>query len=172
MTCSRVLSPLVLACMMLVSYSVNADSWQFKRGLHKSNTSFVDIRFVATVDARKNQLFPRMWIDMYDKRALIARFQGIHASQILSSDDGQAFVVLSSSGLAPLAAVVIARNGQILNLVGHDSAGIDYCEYSATLARSWYDQNDPDISFKFEGALLQSVSIRGCDGSRATLYGP
>jgi hypothetical protein len=156
---------------MLVSFAAGADSWQFKRGIRESSTSFGEIRFVATVDARKDRLYPRMWIDMYDKRALIARLQGIHVNQILASDSGQAFVVLSNSGLAPIAAIVIAHDGQVLNWIGHDSEGIGYCGYSVTLDRSWYDEKAPDVIFKFEGVRLQSVSIRACDGSRVSLYG-
>lgn len=165
------ISHCLLGCLILVSSVASADQWEFKKGIHEYPTSFGDVRFVATVDARKNRLSPTMWLDMYVKHTLLARIQAVNAGKILPSENRQAFIVLSNSGPSPVAALVLDRSGQILSLLGHDSEGMGYCNYSVTIDRTWYDEANPDAKFEFDGVILRSASVRGCDGNRVTLYG-
>jgi hypothetical protein len=155
----------VLSCS-----TADADSWSFRKGLAKTTTTFGAVRFVYNVDARKDQVYPPMWIDMYAGRVLLARVQGICVSGIYGSDDRRTFIVASNCGFAPLVAVVLDSSGIVLTLVYHSDV-LPYCSESVTIDRTWYNQESPDVQFKRHDTGALSASIRGCNGDRLELLG-
>ena len=157
-------SSVLLACIS----PALADSWRFPAKLDKQTFAFGEVRSVVTTDARQDQRFPTFQLEVFKADRRVAIFPGIGFEQLFASRDHKLFLGLSNSGLPGTAAIVFTDNGEVRLLATHGLAKFEYCEESVTLQREWYDSQNPNVRFTFEGDKL-GIFLRDCRGQEIEL---
>lgn len=154
-------------CLLLVSNAVIADSWSYKSSKREFKLSQGN-RVVVTTDASKSTQSPEFHLKIYEGQKLLAHYPGLAFEHIAESPDGELFVGLSNRGIPGTAAAVFMRDGSLRVLAVHGLAQFDYCRKSATLAREWYDEKNPNV--RFDGPPeLGGITLRDCRGRQVSL---
>jgi hypothetical protein len=161
---------LLLVCMTLALIPhARADSWLFPR--EKTDRVFESgkVKVVLTTDATKDVRFPDFILQIFRGTELQARYAGLAFEQIFASPNSTHFLGLSNSGIPGTAVVLFDNRGRLLLLVRHDLVELDYCGKSATIARKWYDPDDPQVKFNLENRDEPFVTLRDCKGQNVSL---
>ena len=164
----------LLICLALWAHPAWSDQWEpLPRKLTETTIAFGDTRFVMSVDARTSQDFPTVWMDIYRKRELLARYPGVLFEKIYPSPDNSYFLGLSNSGLPGVAVGLFDAQGALQLFAQHGIASFDYCKRTTSLVARWYDEDDPQVTFTMNRAYnkaLETVTLRDCHGKTIDLF--
>lgn len=152
----------------------HADSWTFAKERQVKEYRFADARIVRIIDATENQQYPDFIVEIYHQEKLMAKYRGISFETLAVDKTNNTFVGLSNSGLPGTAVVVFLADGTLTQLLFHGQFVPEYCQQSMTLSKLWFDQNNPDIQFKYDRTesgyqYITEISFRNCKGKRVFL---
>lgn len=169
-TLRSVLTVFALFLLLFIKNS-SADTWAYAPVKKDRVETFGDTKITLTIDARKNRQYPDFIVTIYGKTELLAKYRGISFDKIFSSQDKKYFVGLSNSGLPGTAVVLFDQKGSLLLEVKHRMATFDYCEETATLTRTWFDEKRPEVKFIADEQYggIKSISLRDCRGNTIDL---
>jgi hypothetical protein len=159
------------ALLIFAALHCAADSWQFKSSerAYKFSRGY---RVIVGVDARKSSQSPHFYVRILDRGKLIALYPGVGFDELVVSPDEELFVGLSNTGIPSTAAVVFDREGRLLHSANHDSPHFQYCRYSVTMDRTWYDDGDPNVRFEDQMGSRATITLRNCAGDQVYLLQP
>jgi hypothetical protein len=162
---------LALALLGLAAPNLSGDSWLFEKGLRQDEFQCDEVRVVRVVDAPENQVWPRFWIEVYEDGALVGTLEGLSFEDLAMSPDCQLFLGISNSGIPRSAVLLFTSGGELIKAIEHPKEmDLPYCEFSVTIARVWYDRDDPAVEFEFsEAGELEEVTVQSCSGERVGL---
>ncbi|MHC9511068.1 hypothetical protein [Kangiella sp. M94] len=143
---------------------VFADSWRFEPKLDETEFNFGAVRVIRGIDSREDQRFPKFFVKVFKDGELVALYPGASFDHIVASKDNSLFVAVSNSGLPSTALMVFRSRGSIGIFLNHYQGNIRYCDESVTLVRTWYDEEEPNITFHYEGDRVEEVTINSCYG--------
>jgi hypothetical protein len=160
--------------LILISHVCLADTWKFDKERKEKVFTFGDTKIVRIIDTTKNQQYPDFIVEVYKEGELAAKYRGISFETIAADKTNQTFVGLSNSGLPGNAVVVFHSDGSLGQLLYHEQFVPVYCRRSVTVSKVWYDEENPDIQFKYDKIgedyeYISEISFRNCKGQRVTL---
>lgn len=161
-----------LAAALLFSLvaGAHADTWSYPPELATRSFEHGDVRVVLTTDARKNQQVPDFLLEIYSHGVRVAQIPGVSFEHLFASSDNYLFIGLSNRGLPGTAAVVFNAQGRLALLANHGLAEFDYCSRSVTLQRVWFDEDNPNVSFRLgEQEKEPGIFVRSCSGKTIEL---
>lgn len=166
----RITKLALLSAIVLYSAFASADSWRYPATITSKPETFGDVTIRRIVDARKDQQSPAFAVEVSRGKELLARFPGVYFEQLFPAPDGSFFVALSNDGLPGTAVLVFDREGNLRLEAKHDVAFFDYCGYSVTRQRLWFDAENPGVKFvKHEDFDAYRVRLRNCHGKEVDL---
>ena len=158
---------LIGAVLCISGADALADSWSFKSSQREFKFS-KGFRVLVTTDASKSTQSPEFHVKIYEGKRLLAHYPGLGFEHLVASPDEALFVGLSNRGIPGIAAVIFTRDGSLRLLALHGLAEFDYCKKSVTLARRWYDEENPNI--RFDGPdETGGITVRDCKGQQVPL---
>jgi hypothetical protein len=89
------------------------------------------------------------------------------ADHLAVSENEQYIVGLANRGLVPLF-WLRNLNGEPIDL--SPASTIHFCRMSVTNVRDWFEAEQPDVKFKFDGDKLTNVVVKGCDGREVLFH--
>lgn len=158
-----------LLVLMLVTFSLFADSWVFPKEISKQVKEFGNTKIELTKDARKNQGWPMFELVIYDKDKMLSKYRNVAFEEIFASKDNQYFLGVSNSGIPGTAFVIFDNKGRLIREVKHDYSDLNYSSESVTIIKAWYDKKNPNVTFKAEKFGLWEVHINTSSGERINL---
>ena len=166
----RITKLAILPAIVLSSALASADSWRYPATISSKTDTYGDIIIRRIVDARNDQQYPVFSVEVSRGTVLLARFPGVYFEQLFPAPDGSFFVALSNDGLPGTAVLIFDREGNLRLEAKHDVAYFDYCSYSVSRQRLWFDQDSPDVKFlKREDIDAYRVRLRSCHGKEVDL---
>jgi len=159
----RIAATILLLCSVFkLAYG---DTWKFPDELVVDEFVFGSARIVRTMDASENNQFPIWKIEIFREKALQAIYKGVWFEDIVANTDNTVFFGISNSGLPGTAVVIFDYKGNLLFERKHEKELYDYCSWSVTINRRWYDGENPDLRFiaKDEGSGT-GLKVKGCNG--------
>jgi hypothetical protein len=157
------------AGVLLACCSVHADDWALAPEVKDTEFRFGDSRIVLHYDSTQDQHYPHYALRVYLKRELVGEHEGVGFEAVFASPDNAFFVGTSNRGLIKQAYVVFDRQGRIIKAQPHDPRQVHYASMSKTLVRRWYDDENPQPTFRVVDVKLKDVWISACDGTRVSL---
>lgn len=162
-----------LALLLIIALSsalASADSWRYPATISSKTDTHGDVTIRRIVDARKDQQYPAFAVEVSRGKELLARFPGVYFEQLFPAPDGSFFVALSNDGLPGTAVLIFDREGNLRLEAKHDVAYFDYCGYSVTRQRLWFDAEAPGVKFvKHENVNAYRIRLRNCHGKEVDL---
>lgn len=148
-----------------------ADSWgPMKAELIEDKFTFGDTTIVRGVDGRKNQDFPRYYIQVLRDQKLLASYSNLTFGDLAASSENRVFVGVSNRGRPDIALIVFDDKGKLRHKLKHLSGNFNYCAQSVTLVREWYNHEDPDIEFTYsDNGEVKNISFNACNNTRISL---
>ena len=160
----------LLLTILLISSLSSADSWRYPATISSKTDTNGEISIRRIIDARKNQQYPDYVVEISRGKDLLARLPGVYFEQLFPAPDGSFFVALSNDGLPGTAVLIFDREGNLRLEAKHDVAYFDYCGYSVTRQRLWFDAENPGVKFvKHEDVDSYRVRLRNCHGKEVDL---
>lgn len=160
----------LLWAIILTSTLASADSWRYPATISSKTDTYGDVSIRRIIDARKDQQYPDFVVEVSRGKNLLARFPGVYFEQIFPAPDGSFFVALSNNGLPGTAVLIFDREGNLRLEAKHDVAFFDYCGYSVTRQRLWFDADTPAVKFvKHKDVDSYQVRLRNCHGKEVDL---
>lgn len=160
---------LVLTTVLISSVS-SADSWRYPATISSKTDTYGDVSVRRIVDARKDQQYPDFVVEVSRGKELLARFPSVYFEQLFPAPDGSFFVALSNDGLPGTAVLIFDHQGNLRLEAKHGIAYFDYCDYSVTRERRWFDPETPGVRFvKHKDIDAYRVRLRNCHGKEVDL---
>jgi hypothetical protein len=156
---------LLAGLALFVTPLTRADSWSYPPTVESHSFRHGSVRIVLTRDARTNQKLPDFLLEVFKDEVRMAQIPGVSFDKLFVSQDNRLFVGLSNSGIPGTAVVVFTDQGKLKLLAQHGLAEFDYCERSVTLARVWFDEENPSVRFQLdEHDPKPGIYLRSCKG--------
>jgi len=166
----RIAKLAALLAIALASAVSSADSWRYPATISSKTDTYGDVSVRRIIDARKDQQYPDFAVEVSRGKELLARFRGVYFEQLFPAPDGSFFVALSNNGLPGTAVLIFDREGNLRLEAKHDVAFFDYCGYSVTRQRLWFDADTPAVKFvKHKDVDSYQVRLRNCHGKEVDL---
>ncbi|WP_374581015.1 hypothetical protein [Pseudoduganella sp.] len=156
----------ILLILLPLSGMASADSWRYPAERTERVFDFGATRIVLVTDGTKDRKYPDFTMQIFHGQELKAIVPHVSFEHIAGSPDGRLFVGLSNRGLPDSAMMLFDLDGAIRLHAIHDVAAFDYCEKSVTLARVWYDGENPDVKFLPPSPERRGpgITVRDCRG--------
>lgn len=157
--------------LLLLSPFAWADSWSFPAKLKRVEHAFGEIRVVEIVDSRKNQQYPDFSVEVWRGRTLLAKYPGMGFQKIFAAPDNSLIVGISNRGLPWTAAFILRGDGKLLLEAKHGLVAFAYCDFSVTVVREWFDEENPAVEFVKDetSGSYNAIRLRTCDGRQVDL---
>ena len=167
---SRLVVAIVFLQMALPTW---ADSMAFSRELVTEDIVFGDLTVTKIYDGRDTGSLPIWTVEVTKGDKLVSRIAGAGFENYAISPRGSVFVGISNSGYPDTAYFVIDEAGNLLLFRRHLLEMSQYCEFSMSAIRLWYDNDLPNIEFKDVGSenaeVISGFSVAGCNGERVSV---
>ncbi len=163
--------PYLVAFIFLLSTSsiVHPDNWVLIPGVQETEFGFGNTMIVLRQESKAKESFPNYTLKIYFKKKLVATHKNIGFQKAFASPDNRYFLGVSNRGLIKQAYVIFDHKGHILKMRTNEFQASHYCKMSVTLAREWYDEENPNPQFVMSGKKLKDVHIRSCRGAQISL---
>lgn len=141
-----------------------ADTLQMVPHKDVRRESFGDVEITQVYDT----LTPESWeisTKVTKRGKLILYLRNAQYQQFFSSPGHRVFVGLSNSGWPGSAILIFDDEGHIYASASH-FRGFDYCKWTSTILKEWYDDKNPSIEFPRYEAPQRKFTVRGCRGNR------
>lgn len=160
----------LIVFVFITNGSVLADKWSYPKKRSEYVHEFGTTKVVRIIDATENQQYPEFSIDILTNEKLVGRYRFVTFDHIFASKDNALFVGLSNSGLPGTAIIVFDSRGSLRLEIKHSLGHFDYCAKSVTVAREWYNHQDPEFTFEYEeNGNVKDMTLRLCNGNKASL---
>jgi len=156
--------------LLFGALAARADSMSFPIDLEAMDLEFGDLTVTRIYDGRDPKKGPFWAVEIAKNGVLISRIAGAGFDDYAISAGGSILVGLSNGGYPDTAYMVIDASGRLLLFKRHLLEMSQYCEFTVSAVRKWYDGESPDIQFTDIGSedaeSITEFSVAGCGEER------
>ena len=156
---------ILLLFLIVISIDAIADTWKFPKEVTSHEYDFGDVKVVTKRDGTKNQIMPVYTVEIYREGNLQALYKGISFDHVAADKQNAVFVGISNRGLPGTAIVIFDGFGNLKLLRNHNKKLFEYCSWSTTIDRTWYDYKNPDLKVIYNDAgIPTTIQVNSCKG--------
>jgi hypothetical protein len=165
--------PAFALLICFVALKAMADSLVFPAVFREETIDFGKLTVTKTYDGRDQSTRPIWAVDVTMDGELIGRIADADFDDYAISPGGSIFVGISNGGNPNTAFLVIDDSGRLLQFKRHLLEMSQYCQFSMSARREWYDGESPDIQFTTVQSrgyeIVTEFNVAGCHGNRVSI---